>query len=498
MSRTTAPADTPSSTETELKLALPGTDPSELLHRLSRTPVLRRRKPQQQVLHSIYFDTPQHHLRRAQAALRIRRVDGGAAPRWLQTLKTGAQGSSALSRRGEWEVPVAGPALEPGALDATAWSRIDPDGAWIGILEPCFVTTFTRTIWLVRRRDGSVIEVALDIGSVTHDGRSAPICELELERKAGPVSALFELAQQIAQSVAVLPSAMSKAQRGYALAAASIDAPTMAMPPRLTSRMTLHDTARGVIAEMFGQFTANLNALLRSDDPEVVHQARVAWRRMRSARRLFKTVMPADGQPDWRALDPLLTTLGELRDLDVARTETLPPLREAFVGGNADRARAWDAMERRLDQTRTSLRAAARHHLQDPAMGLCLLQATRWLEPTAPEPATTEEASLRHWAKDRATRLHARLKRARKRADDPQDLHDVRLLAKRTRYSIEALRAVLPRQVVRKWYPQAVDLQKQIGAERDLEQAIVLLARFEVRPDLAAFVRGVLAGRAMH
>ncbi|MCZ4312013.1 CHAD domain-containing protein [Comamonadaceae bacterium G21597-S1] len=488
----------PSPTETELKLALPIDDPADLVQRLSSTAVLRRRKPLEQALHSIYFDTPGHDLRQAQAALRIRRVDSGAAPRWLQTLKTGAPGSSALSRRGEWEVPVDGPALEPGALDAAAWSRIDPDGAWIGALEPCFATTFTRTIWLLRRRDGSVIEVALDLGSVSHAGRSAPICELELERKAGPVSALFDVAQQIARSVAVLPSATSKAQRGYALAAGTIDAPTKAAAPRLSSRMGLREAAHQVMSEMFGHFTANLNALLGSDDPEVVHQARVAWRRMRSAARLFRSVLPADGRPDWSAIEPLRVSLGELRDLDVARTETLPALREDFVGGDTDRAQAWEAMEHRLAQASASQRAAVRHRLQDPAVGQCLLQATRWLETPVEGPARTDEPPLREWAARRATRLHKRLVRERKAADDPQALHRVRLLAKRTRYSLEALRGVLPRRMVRTWYAQAIALQRDIGSRRDLAQAIVLLERLDARADLSAFVRGVATGQAMH
>ncbi len=500
MPRKTDRAATLTGNETELKLALPSDDPADLASRLSRVAVLKRRKPERQLLHTTYFDTPQQHLRRAEAALRIRRVETTAAPRWLQTLKTGARGSSALSRRGEWEAPVDGPALESGALDAKAWARIDPDGSVFDTLGPCFITAFTRTIWMVRSRGGSLVEVALDIGSVTSGERSAPICELELELKSGPVSALFDIAQKIAGSVAVLPLAMSKAQRGYALATDTIHAATTAAPPRLASGMALQDTARLVLCEMFGQFTANLHALIRSDDPEVVHQARVAWRRLRSARRLFKSVLPTLEQPDWAALGPLLAFLGDQRDLDVARTETLPPLQDAFVAGSADRAQAWDTMMLSLMQAGVEQRIAVRYALEVPAVGACLLQATRWLDaaPARLAAASSDAPSLRRWASERATRIHARLKRANKAAHDPQALHDVRLLAKRVRYSIEALRGVLPQRMVRKWYPETVDMQKRIGAERDLEQAIHVLEQVEARPDLTAYLRGVVAGRRMH
>ncbi len=487
--------------ETELKLALPTHDPAGLARRLARAAVLNRRKPIQQQLHSVYFDTPEQHLRQQQAALRIRRVDGPGAAQWLQTLKSGNSGRSALSQRGEWEKSVAGPALEHAALDPKAWSRIDPHGDVFAALTPCFITDFTRTIWTVRRRDGSLVEVALDIGSVCGGERTTPICELELELKAGPVSALFDIALQIAASQPVLPLAMSKAQRGYALAADAVDAPVKADPPRLKAGMSLDDTAHSVLSEMFGQFNANLNALRHTDDPEVVHQARVAWRRFKSARRLFKPMLAKTNAPDWQALAALLAFLGDLRDLDVALGQTLPPLRDDYVAQSSQSALAWAAMLGELAQAAAVQRSAVRYALEDPAVGACLLLTTQWLEQMAsPGGAgdTTddgEQPRLRRWAKHRTTRLHTRLKLASKHANDPQSLHDARILAKRTRYTIDALRGILPPHMLRKWYRQAVEMQAQIGASRDDDQAIALLGKLDAPTDIVAFLRGVAAGR---
>lgn len=489
--------------ETELKLALPTHDPAGLARRLGRAPVLNRRKPVRQRLHSVYFDTPDQHLRTQQAALRLRRVDDAGKPRWQQTLKIGKRSRSALSQRGEWENPVAGPELEREALDAAAWSRIDPTGNVFAALEPVFVTDFTRTVWLVRRRDGSTVEVALDTGSVESGARTNPICELELELKAGPVSALFDIALQIATAVPVLPLAMSKAQRGYALADGVIGAPVQPDPPRLKAAMQLHDSARCVLGEMFGQFSANLHLLLQSDDPEVVHQARVAWRRFKSARSLFKPVLDGYDTPDWQALAPLLVFLGELRDLDVALGQTLPPLRDAYVAQGRDRADAWSAMMHALAQAAATQRSAVRYALEDPALGVCLLQTTRWLEQLASPGQSGRNSAddaglhpLQRWASRRATRLHKRLKQAGRLAVDPQSLHAVRILAKRARYGIDALRDVLPRHMAHKWYRQAVELQRRIGAERDTAMAVTLAERLEQPPDIVAFLRGVAAGRS--
>jgi inorganic triphosphatase YgiF len=194
---------------------LPVGDSASLSRQLTLAKVLHRRKPHTVALHNIYFDTADQLLRLQQSALRLRRVGGDDdSAQWRQTLKTGKRVLSALSSRGEWETPVAGPRLERTALDAAAWKRVDPGGTVFDALQPIFMTDFARTVWLVRRRDGSVVEVALDVGRVVGGERSSAICELELELKAGPVSALFDIAADIAGSVAFLPLAMSKAPPG--------------------------------------------------------------------------------------------------------------------------------------------------------------------------------------------------------------------------------------------------------------------------------------------
>ena len=78
-----------------------------------------------------------------------------------------------------------------------------------------------------------------------------------------------------------------------------------------------------------------------SDAPEVVHQARVGWRRLRSLARLFAPACAARPAPAAAALAPLLQSLGHLRDLDVARTQTLPALAAHYAQGGARQAAAW-------------------------------------------------------------------------------------------------------------------------------------------------------------
>ncbi len=177
--------------EIELKLALFHADPARLASQLASIPLLARRKPSRQQLHNIYYDTPEQHLRGAKMALRLRRLGSEDSPVWLQTYKTAGRGDSALSQRGEWEEPVAGDALDWSMLQDTPWSDFDPDGKVFGALGACFVTQFERTRWEVRGRDGSQVEVALDLGHIRVDDKTTPICELELELLSGQPAALF-------------------------------------------------------------------------------------------------------------------------------------------------------------------------------------------------------------------------------------------------------------------------------------------------------------------
>ncbi|MDB5779640.1 MAG: adenylate cyclase [Polaromonas sp.] len=496
-----SPAPVPRPEEIELKLALPTADPQGLAGRLARTPLLARRKPTQQPLHNIYHDTPAQDLYEERVALRLRRVGSSTDAQWRQTLKMGGRSDSALSHRGEWEVPLAGPELSQEALEATPWPEFDPDGSRFDALAPCLVTAFERTSWTVRQRGGSVVEVSLDIGQIVAGGHCAPLCELELELVAGKPAALFEVAQQIARSVAVLPLNVSKSERGYALLQDRLNQPLRARPPALAKGMTLPLAAQLVLREMFCQFTTNLALLPGSDDPEVLHQARVGWRRFRSAVRLFKPGLAADRLPDWQALAPLLAFIGELRDLDVARTETLPPLTDAYRTDNAQRAEKWQAMLVALSGAARLQRKAIGHALEVPAVGATLLAITQWLEdlPRQAGPAGREADATRHplrrWARRRVDRLHRNMLRALADSADPPSLHRARILAKRLRYAIEALRPLLSRRHTERWLARAIQVQADIGSARDLQQAGMLAARLEIDPGLAEFLRGVATGR---
>jgi inorganic triphosphatase YgiF len=487
-------------TEIELKLALLSAEPCTLESRLAHLPLLARRKTTRERLHNTYYDTPDHMLNGQRTALRLRSVGSDESPVWLQTLKMGGSGDSALSQRGEWEATVAGSGLEFDRLQTTPWVQIDPDGTLLRSLAARFTTDFTRTRWTVRNRDASVVEVALDLGQIAVSDRSATICELELELKAGQPSALFDIARQIASAFAVVPLGSSKAQRGFALAQSSLGQPLRAQPPALTPEMSVPEAAASTLREVFNHFNANLHTLLTSDDPEVVHQARVGWRRLKTALSLFKKTPLVQTVPPLQALKPLLKELGRLRDLEVANLQTLPMLANSYVGGSPKRKAHWHALQSALAQAAADQLQLVRDSLHDPATGVTLLALTEWLESkhnvdAARGIAVHKQTPLRPWALQRMERLRQQLKITLKKAPSPDNLHRARILAKRLRYAVDALRPVLPKRRARQWHRQSAQLQSAIGAERDLRQAIVIAKRLKAHSTMLKFLRAVALGR---
>ncbi|MBK6999421.1 MAG: CHAD domain-containing protein [Rhodoferax sp.] len=490
-------------TETELKFALPLRSPGDLAAMLAHVPVLRRRRAVTVTLHNVYYDTAEQLLRQNMMALRLRQVGDTSHPRWVQTLKIGASDASALSQRGEWETELAASELHHAVLMATPWQAFDPDARIFASLKPCFTTVFDRTSWVVRKRDGSALEVCLDIGHVLADGKAEAICELEIELLQGSCENLFDIAEEISRSLCLIPLGMSKAERGYRAAQGTLHAPRYAQPPSITPDMPPAQVAKILLREMFQQFTANLVGMRTSDAPELVHQARVAWRRFRSLVKLFKNQPVLTGLPAREPLAPLLDALRAMRDTDVALTETLPLFANAYVAGDLTRQQQWREMERMLAQTARDQRLTVRNALDSPALGLALVRIARWLElpeATTPSDSTTNtntNTNTTLWAKRRMERLNKQLKAIPRDSDDPDVLHAARIVSKQLRYCTEALGPLLPKRHAKRWRKKATAMQTNIGAMRDFTQALKILAQMPAAPDLLAFVRGVAAGQKL-
>lgn len=158
-------------------------------------------------METVYFDTPTGALSRRKWMLRLRKENGVSAA----TLKTPLPDGS----RGEWEAPADDPAQAVAALLARGCPKELAELAREGLSPRC-AARFTRR---VKRLDvpGGAVELALDQGRLTAGARWAPICEIEVEAKAGGDGACRAFGNALAARFRLEPEPGSKAQRAFAL-----------------------------------------------------------------------------------------------------------------------------------------------------------------------------------------------------------------------------------------------------------------------------------------
>jgi len=205
--------------EYEIALDLGQTCPNEAFAWLSQLPDCTYVRTTQ--LLNIYFDTPNHDLKKAKAALRLRYDT--QANCWLQTLKTAGQQRNGMSARQEWEVAL--PAsdsdtpptwqLELFAADAQAYLAPIADK-----MRPLFHTDFKRDIFDYQQGDNHY-EWAIDRGEIrsAQNEHTAHISiqDLEIELKQGNVDSMQALAERACTALNAQPQRLSKAARGYGL-----------------------------------------------------------------------------------------------------------------------------------------------------------------------------------------------------------------------------------------------------------------------------------------
>ncbi|MBY0437279.1 MAG: CHAD domain-containing protein, partial [Burkholderiales bacterium] len=293
-----------------------------------------------------------------------------------RVLTVKSTGTDALGHaRGEWEWPVPRAALDFDLLAET------PLADWFAkprnreALAPAFETRFTRSSALIQC-GGSAIELAIDRGNVIAGERREPILELELELKDGPVDGLFEFALSLNRDHALMPEPRSKAARGFMLSTGAKPAPVRAPKLQIDADATAEQAFVSVMLNCLAHLQGNAAAVHRGDDdPEYVHQARVALRRMRSTLVTFRRAIPRSASDSLSSeARALATALGAARDLDVFEEGTLAPLAEA---GHATRLAG--AFER-LAVLRAQAQRQAADALSPPGYTAFVLHLLRWID----------------------------------------------------------------------------------------------------------------------
>ena len=408
-------------------------------------------------LEAVYYDTDDLRLIRAGITLRRRR--GGEDAGWHLKLPAGAD-----TRREIRLAPGGDGGWVPGELAELirAYTRSKP-------LRPVArITTNRQRLILLGPAGESLAEVAQDDVSAQTLGDTTTLSrwhEVEVELTGGDRK-LLKATDEVLRRDGLRPAGRSaKLERALD---GRLPEPTPQVP--LTSSSPAGQVVLAYL-RTHAERLKSLDPMVRRDDPDAVHQMRVATRRLRSTLRSFEKIIRRDGTERLAAeLKWLGTVLGEARDAEVLAGHLLAGLRESspeLVIG---------PVQARVQGHFAPVRAEARAALLEALDSQRYFSLLDELDTLMAEPPFTPRAAkpaadvLPAAARRPYRQLRRRMRRARRTpVGQPTDqaLHQARKAAKRARYAGEAMAPAIGKKA-RRFAKQMKAVQSVLGDHQDI------------------------------
>lgn len=435
-------------------------------------------------LDAVYYDTPD--LRLAAHSLTLRRRTGGADAGWHLKLPV------APGVRDEIRAPLG----DDVPRDLAGLVRARTRG---GDLVPVVRLRSSRDVHHLVDTEGALLaELSTDTvhaERLTDGGGTAEWAEIEVELADGGDPTLLDAVDKRLRKAGIRPSASPSK-----LARALEETGTAPLVPEPTRYETAGDHVLAYVREQIDALLG-YDAAVRRDQPDSVHQMRVATRRLRSAFRSYGQVLDRSvTDPIAEDLRWLAAELGIDRDQEVLterlRTalDTVP--RPLVLGPVRGRLRRWSTARCAGSRGRTL-------KVLDSARYLTLLDSLDALlaDPPLRPSAAKDPARVLSKAvlKDHA-RVAARVERGlalEPGKDRDVALHDARKAAKRSRYAAELARPALGKPAKR-LARSMKQVQDVLGDHQDSVVAREALRNLAVQAHAAgepSFTWGVLYAR---
>ena len=406
-------------------------------------------------LDATYWDTPDLRLIRWGVTVRYRTESGNGL--WTVKLPTKGNGKGGVLSRSENDFMGVPAQIPTPALDLVRAYVRTAELSPVARLQ-----TRRHSAPLFDPKGNRIAEIADDEVSVLDGDRvAARFREVELEvTEHAPDDLLPALVARLEAAGAGQPDPTPKLVRALGPRAL---APPELVVPTVDPNAPVGDVARAAITSAVIRILEN-DALVRLDGgPEGVHQARVGTRRLRSDLRTFASIFDDVWVQELRgALGGLADALGHVRDADVMRTR----LKRAAVALDPLDWQAAESIRSRLGRQR----AIQRRMLEDVYRSDDYLQLLDRLVEAARAPKLLEAADAP--AADALPGLVRRpwghLTKAVGQLDDEpanDDLHEVRIRAKRVRYAAEA--ATLALEDAEPMAVAAAAVQEVLGEQHD-------------------------------
>ncbi len=347
-------------------------------------------------------------------------------------------------------------------------------------------------------------EVALDDTMIVVGGGQRPmqLRRVEVEVRPEWLEALDPIVDQLRASCGLQPARLSKFEAGLLAVGQEIPGSPDLGSTDISESSTMGDLAFAVLRRQLAVLRDKEPGTRLGEDPEELHDMRVATRRLRAALGLFADVLPVRAQVFREELGWLGRVLGAVRDLDVQQ-EGLADTAAATAG--------WSAGMRPDDHDPLAELTALLERERETARAemLSALDSVRWERLAKGLASMVQQGPARRSLATRVPAVigmpdlvvarHKKVAKAAKRAKRSgvvSDFHHLRIACKRLRYALEFSSEVYGGRTSR-FVRQLTGLQDQLGLMQDAEVASIRLADLATGeahlPAATVFVMGGLA-----
>jgi triphosphatase len=351
-----------------------------------------------------------------------------------------------------------------------------------------------------------VAEVALDDTMIVVGTGQRPmqLRRVEVEVQPDWLEALEPIVEQLRMTCGLQPARLSKFEAGLLALGEEIPGTPDLGPTEVSASSTMGELAFAVLRRQLVVLRAKEPGTRLGEDPEELHDMRVATRRLRAALSLFEGVLPVRAQVFRQELGWLARLLGAVRDLDVQLENLAAMSRRAVDGALGPTSDGLDPLAELAALLRREREAARADMLGG-------LDSVRWDRLAKGLTAMAQQGPAR---RSLATRVpatiglpelvltrHRTVAKAAKRAKRTgivTDFHALRIRCKRLRYALEFSGDVYGGRTSR-FVRELTALQGELGELQDAEVAAVQLADLATGdahlPAATIFVMGGVAER---
>jgi CHAD domain-containing protein len=327
-----------------------------------------------------------------------------------------------------------------------------------------------------------VAEIALDDTMIVVGNGQKPMQLRRVEVEVHPdwLDPLEPIVEQLRMSCGLQPARLSKFEAGLLALGEEIPGSPDLGSTDISSTSTMGDLAFAVVRRQLAVLRSKEPGTRLGEDPEELHDMRVATRRLRAALSLFGGVLPVRAQVFREELGWLARLLGAVRDLDV-QLEGLGTMSSSVLnaalgpelGGTDPLAELAALLEGEREAARTDMLEGLDSVRWDRlAKGLTVMAQQG---PARRSLATREPAEI--GLPDLVLARHDKVIKAAKRAKRTgvvTDFHALRIRCKRLRYALEFSGEVYGGRTSR-YVRELTVLQGELGEMQDAEVALLQL-----------------------